>query len=125
MQCSGVRFAATATADGAAAASEVPADIQAAYVAQYLAEVERIRRAAAVAAGVDEKKVDLKGELPAQRFIRPYSVACCVIKPPGQHAPAFYILPSGHESPVPMPVMCVTSCLWSPPCRVRFFCEVA
>ena len=42
------------------AAAEVPVDVQAAYVAQYLAEVERIRKMAA-AAGGDDKKFRVKG----------------------------------------------------------------
>ena len=49
-----------AAASGAAAAAEVPADVQAAYVAQYLAEVERIRSMAA-AAGGDDTKHRVKG----------------------------------------------------------------
>ena len=52
--------AAAAASGAAAAAAEVPADVQAAYVAQYLAEVERIRMAAA-AAGVEDKKLLMKG----------------------------------------------------------------
>ena len=39
----------------------MPADVQAAYVAQYLAEVERIRKMAAVVGG-DDKKFGMKGD---------------------------------------------------------------
>ena len=40
---------------------EVPADVQAAYVAAYLAEVDRIQKLTASTARGDDKKLDLTG----------------------------------------------------------------